>query len=162
LSKPMLVTGPTRWRRAHRCWNSRSCSTLPAPASRVSRRPARHRVAALSAAALLVSALAPGCASSPAPPAHAANPARPINTSTPPGFRAQQTLDMLNSDWPIGTNGVRTLAAADKVDSVTTTMEGLWWDRPYTLDSVDISASAATLHLLTSYGARQDIRIHTD
>jgi beta-lactamase class A len=119
-------------------------------------------VVALSAAALLIAALTPGCASSPAPQAHAASPARPIDTSTPPGFRAQQTLDMLNSDWPIGSHGVRTLATEDKVDSVTATMEGLWWDRPYKLDSVDISASAAILHLISSYGARQDIRIHTD
>ena len=41
-------------------------------------------------------------------------------------------------------------------------MEALWWDRPFTLDHVDISASVATLHLISSYGARQDIRIHTD
>ena len=69
---------------------------------------------------------------------------------------------MLNSDWPIGPVGVGTLAAPDKVESVETTMEGLWWDRPFTLDGVDIGASVATLHLMSSYGARQDIRIHTD
>jgi beta-lactamase class A len=71
-------------------------------------------------------------------------------------------MDMLNSDWPIGPVGVRTLAAPDKVDSVETTMEGLWWDRPFTLAGVDIGASVATLHLVSSYGARQDIRLHTD
>ena len=119
-------------------------------------------MAALGAAAALVVTLAPGCAPSPAPHANAANPGRQIDTRTPPGIRAQQTLDMLNSDWPIGPVGVRTLAAPDKVDPVETTMEGLWWDRPFTLDGVDISASVATLHLVTSYGARQDIRIHTD
>ncbi len=69
---------------------------------------------------------------------------------------------MLNSDWPIGTVGVRTLAASDKVDSVETTMEELWWDRPFAVEGVDIGASVATLHLISSYGARQDIRIHTD
>jgi beta-lactamase class A len=69
---------------------------------------------------------------------------------------------MLNSDWPIGPVGVRTLAAPDQVNSVETTMEELWWDRPFTVDSVDIGASVATLHLVSSYGARQDIRIHTD
>ena len=69
---------------------------------------------------------------------------------------------MLNSDWPIGPVGVRTLAAPDMVDSVETTMEGLWWDRPFSLGGVDIGASVATLHLISSYGARQDIRIHTD
>jgi beta-lactamase class A len=80
---------------------------------------------------------------------------------TPPGIRAQQTLDMLNSDWPIGPVGVGTLAVPDKVDSVQTTMEALWWDRPFTLAGVDLSANVATLHLISSYGARQDIRIHT-
>ncbi len=38
----------------------------------------------------------------------------------------------------------------------------LWWDRPYTLAGVDIGAGVATLHLLTSYGARQDIELRTD
>ncbi|OBH07603.1 MULTISPECIES: serine hydrolase [unclassified Mycobacterium] len=122
----------------------------------------RRRAVALGAAAALVVTLAPGCAPSPAPHANAANAGRQIDTRTPPGIRAQQTLDMLNSDWPIGPVGVGTLAAPDKVESVETTMEGLWWDRPFTLDGVDLGASVATLHLITSYGARQDIRIHTD
>jgi beta-lactamase class A len=117
---------------------------------------------ALTAAAALVVTLAPGCTSSHSPPANAANPERMIDTRTPPGLRAQQTMDMLNSDWPIGPVGVRTLAASDQVDSVETTMEELWWDRPFTFDGVDIGASVATLHLISSYGARQDIRIHTD
>ncbi len=121
-----------------------------------------QRVLALTAGAALVMALAPGCAPSPAPHANAAYAGPRIDKGTPPGLRAQQTMDMLNSDWPIGPVGVRTLAAPDKVDSVATTMEGLWWDRPFTLDRVDISASVATLHLISSYGARQDIRIHTD
>ena len=117
---------------------------------------------AVTAAAALVATLAPGCSPSPSPQANAANLGRAIDTRTPPGLRAQQTVDMLNSDWPIGPIGVRTLAAPDKVESVETTMEELWWDRPFTLDGVDISASVATLHLTSSYGARQDIRIHTD
>jgi len=135
---------------------------LPDPASRGSRRRVRHRATALGAAAALVVTLTPGCAPSPTPPANAANPSRQIDTRTPAGLRAQQTLDMLNSDWPIGPVGVRTLAADDKVDSVTTTMEGLWWDRPFTLDGVDLGTRVATLHLTSSYGARQDIRLHTD
>ncbi len=121
-----------------------------------------HRTLALTAIAALIATLAPGCAAPPSPQANAANPGRGIDTRTPPGLRAQQTMDMLNSDWPIGPVGVRTLAAPDKVDSVEATMEGLWWDRPFTLDGVDITASVATLHLTSSYGARQDIRIHTD
>ncbi|WP_204806362.1 serine hydrolase [Mycobacterium riyadhense] len=135
---------------------------MPGPARLSSRRVAQRRGLALGVAAALVVTLAPGCASSPTPSANAANPARRIDTRTPPGLRAQQTMDMLNSDWPIGPVGVGTLAAADQVDSVAKTMEALWWDRPFSLDSVDIGASVATLHLISSYGARQDIRIHTD
>lgn len=116
----------------------------------------------LSAAAALVVTSAPGCAPNPSPQANAANPGRQIDTRTPPGIRAQQTLDMLNSDWPIGPVGVGTLAAPDMVESVQTTMEALWWDRPFALNGVDLGASVATLHLTSSYGARQDIRIHTD
>jgi beta-lactamase class A len=119
-------------------------------------------VLVLTAGTALVMALLPGCASSPAPHANAAASGPRIDMGTPPGLRAQQTMDMLNSDWPIGPVGVGTLAAPDNVDSVVKTMEGLWWDRPFTLDSVDISASVATLHLISSYGARQNIRIHTD
>jgi beta-lactamase class A len=116
----------------------------------------------LSAATALVVTFAPGCAPSPSPQANAANAGRQIDVRTPPGIRAQQTLDMLNSDWPIGPVGVGTLAAPDMVKSVQATMEGLWWDRPFTLNGVDLGASVATLHLTSSYGARQDIRIHTD
>ena len=116
----------------------------------------------LTAGAALVMALVPGCAPSPAPHANAANAGPRIDKGTPPGLRAQQTMDMLNSDWPIGPVGVGTLAASEKVESVEATMEALWWERPFTLDSVEITASVATLHLTSSYGARQDLRIHTD
>ncbi|HTY27054.1 MAG TPA: serine hydrolase, partial [Mycobacterium sp.] len=129
---------------------------------RADERSARRRVVALGVAATLVAILASGCAPSPSPEAKAANPGRAIDTRTPPGLRAQQTMDMLNSDWPIGPVGVGTLAAPDEVDTIDTTMEKLWWDRPFTLAGVDISASVATLHLISSYGARQNIRIHTD
>jgi beta-lactamase class A len=71
-------------------------------------------------------------------------------------------MDMLNSDWPIGPVGIRTLAAPDVVDSVGTMMDRLWWDRPYIVAGVDIGAGVATLHLVTSYGARQNIEIRTD
>jgi beta-lactamase class A len=118
-------------------------------------------LAVSAAATALVAALASACAPPPAPSANAANPGPRIDIRTPPGLRAQQTVDMLNSDWPIGPVGVRTLAAPDKVESVEHTMEELWWDRPFALDGVDVSAGAATLHLTSSYGAQQDIRIHT-
>jgi beta-lactamase class A len=116
---------------------------------------------ALTGAAAMFAALAPGCAQPPTPSAHAADPGVRIDIRTPPGLRAQQTLDMINSDWPIGPVGVRTLAAPDMVERVEHTMEELWWDRPFTLRGVDISAGAATLEITTSYGARQQIRIHT-
>lgn len=135
---------------------------MPVPSRPISGISARRRTLALSAATALVVSFAPGCTSSPSPQANAANAGRAIDTRTPPGIRAQQTLDMLNSDWPIGPVGVRTLAAPDKVESVETTMEALWWDRPFTLNGVDIGASVATLHLTSSYGARQDVRLHTD
>ncbi|ORW72341.1 serine hydrolase [Mycobacterium saskatchewanense] len=135
---------------------------MPAISRLSSQRSARRRALAVSAALALVVALAPGCAPNPSPRANAANPGRPIDPTTPPGIRAQQTLEMLNSDWPIGPVGVGTLAAPGMVDPVETTMERLWWDRPFTLDRVDLSASVATLHLTSSYGARQSIRLHTD
>ena len=134
---------------------------MPDPANRGDRRHVWHRAAALTAAALLV-AVAPGCAPSPTPSANAAGTAgRRIDMRTPAGLRAQQTLDMLNSDWPIGPIGVATLATAHMVKPIEANMEQLWWDRPFTLSGVDIKAGAATLQLITSYGGRQDIRIHT-
>lgn len=69
---------------------------------------------------------------------------------------------MLNSQWPIGSGSVATLAATDKVNIVTTIMDSLWWDRPYTLTGIDIGAGTATLHLLTSYGSRQKIYVRID
>ena len=69
---------------------------------------------------------------------------------------------MLNSDWPIGTESVKTLAAAAEVQSVTTTLDWLWWDRPYTLTGAEVGAGSATVHLISSFGARQDIALHTN
>jgi beta-lactamase class A len=115
----------------------------------------------MTAAAALVGALAPGCAPPPTPSANAAGTGARIDIRTPSGLRAQQTLDMLNSDWPIGPIGVSTLATPDMVKRVEDSMERLWWDRPFTLSGVDIKAGAATLQLTTSYGGRQDIRVHT-
>lgn len=116
----------------------------------------------MAGAAALLAALAPGCAPPHTPSANAADTGVRIDMRTPPGLRAQQTLDMLNSDWPIGPVGVRTLAAPDKVESVEDTMDELWWDRPFTLNGVEVRAGAATLHLISSYGAHQSIGIHTN
>ncbi len=82
--------------------------------------------------------------------------------STPAGLRAQQTLDMLNSDWPIGPIGVAHPCRAEHGQAG---HRPPWKSSGGTVRSrssgVDIRAGAATLQLITSYGARQDIRIHT-
>jgi beta-lactamase class A len=126
----------------------------------------RRRAAALAAIATLA-APAAGCApphasSTNAADAQAAARGVRIDTRTPPGLRARQVLDMLNSDWPIGPVSVRTLAAPDLLEQVDATMEELWWDRPFRLGGSDVRAGAATLQLITSYGARQYIGLHTN
>ncbi len=117
---------------------------------------------ALVCSAILVTAAAGGCADTATPPANAGDAGARISINTPQGVRAKQVVDMLNSDWPIGPIGIKTLAARDQVDYVGTVMDNLWWERPYRVAGVDIGAGSATLHLLTSYGARQDIELHTD
>jgi beta-lactamase class A len=85
-----------------------------------------------------------------------------IDTNTPQGMRAKQTMDMLNSDWPIGTVGVRTMAAPELVNSVTAAMGNLWLDRPIRVTGMNIGAGSATLHTVTPYGAAQDIELRTN
>ena len=116
---------------------------------------------ALICSAILVATLADGCAQTSTPPANAGDSGVRISINTPQGVRAKQVMDMLNSDWPIGPNGIKTLAATDQVDYIGTVMDGMWWERPYTVAGVDIGAGSAKLHLVTSYGARQDIELHT-
>lgn len=132
------------------------CSTLPGPTRRLNR-----ALAALCGAVLVIGSVG-GCTSSSTPPAHAVDAGARISINTPQGVRAKQVVDMLNSDWPIGPVGIKTLAAPDQVDHVGTVMDNLWWERPYRVAGVDIGAGSATLHLLTSYGARQEIELHTD
>ena len=132
------------------------CWTLPGPTRRLS------RALALLCSSILVTALADGCAQTATPPANAGDAGVRISINTPQGVRAKQVMDMLNSDWPIGPVGIKTLAAPDQVDNVGTLMDGMWWERPYTVAGVDIGAGSAKLHLVTSYGARQDIELHTD
>lgn len=123
---------------------------------------ARRATGSLSAVALVV-ALACGCTNSSAPvPAADATYGVPIEVNTPQGLRAKQTIDMLNSEWPIGTVGVRTLAAPEQVNGVTSAMGNLWLDRPITVAGIDIGAGQATLHVLTSYGVAQDISLRTN
>ena len=47
-------------------------------------------------------------------------------------------MDMLNSDWPIGEVGVRTLAAPEAVEHVGVTLDRIWWDRPFTVTNVGV------------------------
>lgn len=122
---------------------------------------ARRRATTLTVALVLVAALACGCAAPRPAPADAAY-GVPIQINTPPGLRAKQTMDMLNSDWPIGPVGVRTLAAPQIVEYVGVTLDTIWWDRPFTVTNVDLGAGHATLHVLTSYGVAQTIELHTD
>ena len=85
-----------------------------------------------------------------------------IDTNTPQGLRAKQTMDMVNSEWPIGTVGVRTMAVPQQVNPITAAMGNLWWDRPVSVSGLDIGAGIATLHVLTPYGAAQDIALRTN
>ena len=107
-------------------------------------------------------ALACGCADAgPAGPAGAAQSIH-IDTNTPQGLRSKQIMDMLNSDWPIGPNGIRTLAAPTIMDDVGVTMDKIWWDRPFTLTGLEFGAGHATLHVLTSYQVGQTIDLRTN
>ncbi len=114
---------------------------------------------ALAATLTTALCLATSCAPPPEPVANAGS---QIALNTPQGVRAKQVLDMLNSDWPIGTHSVATLAAPDMIDPITASLESLWWDRPYTLTGVDIGAGSAKLHLISSFGAQQDVELRTD
>ena len=132
---------------------------MPGRAPRDNRRRTPRRAVALATAIASAACLVASCAE---PSAPAANPGVRIETNTPQGVRAQQVMDMLNSDWPIGTQSIATLAAPDMIEPITATMDSLWWDRPYTLTGVEVGAGSARLHLLSSFGARQDIDLHTN
>lgn len=86
-------------------------------------------------------------------------PHREVDTTTPAGLRSQQLIDMINSDWPIGTVGVATMATPDKVDLFTDIMGRLWLDRPYKIGSVELAANSSTVHLISPYGANIDVGI---
>ncbi|UNB53366.1 serine hydrolase [Mycolicibacterium sp. YH-1] len=129
----------------------------PAP-RRSAGRSRQRRIGAALATALVVT-VACGCGHTGPAPAEAR---AYVDTNTPQGLRAKQTLDMINSDWPIGTVGVGTLAAPDQVQDVTGKMDRLWWDRPFTVTGVDIGAGHATLRVLTSYAVAQTIELRTD
>jgi beta-lactamase class A len=120
-----------------------------------------RRATAVAASLTIVVALASGCAHTGTAPAEAAYGTH-IETNTPQGLRAKQTVDMLNSDWPIGVENVATLAAPKQVNDVAFMMDRMWWDRPFKVTGIEYGAGAATLHLLTSYGVGQDIELRTN
>ncbi|HKP43855.1 serine hydrolase [Mycobacterium sp.] len=121
-----------------------------------------RRAACLTVAVVLVVALACGCANTGTAPTADAAYGVPIDINTPQGLRAKQTMDMVNSDWPIGTVGVRTMAAPQQVNSITSAMGNLWLDRPITVAGIEVGAGVATLHTLNPYGAAQDIELRTN
>jgi beta-lactamase class A len=138
------------------------CWTLRGPATTRDGAGQARRACALICTVALTTVALNGCTPVSTPPANAGDNGAAINTNTPPGVRAKQVMDMINSDWPIGQVGVKTLAAPAQVDDVAMTLDAMWWDRPYTLAGVDIGAGSATLHTVASYGARQDIELRTD
>jgi beta-lactamase class A len=124
----------------------------------------KRRLTAVVCAAVLTISGVNGCSTTATPPANAGDTGVRISTGTPQGVRAKQIMDMLNSEWPIGPVGTKTLAAPDVVEYVWLTMDSMWYDRPYTLAGVEYRAGAATLRVVSSYGARQDIefRVNSD
>jgi beta-lactamase class A len=121
----------------------------------------QHKAIGFTAILSLVVSVAVGCGHAGPPPAEAANGTH-IDLNTPQGIRAKQTVDMINSDWPIGTVGVRTLAVPEQVDDITAAMGRLWSDRPITVTGIDMGAGEATLHLRTPYGADEDVELRTN
>ena len=122
---------------------------------------ARRRAITCAVALVSVAALACGCAGPRPAPADAAY-GVPIQINTPQGLRAKQTMDMLNSDWPIGEANVRTMAVPDLVEHVGVTLDRIWWDRPFTVNDVEVGAGYVTMDVVNSYRVAQTIRLRTD
>jgi len=118
------------------------------------------------AAAAALALLAGGCSGDPsgpaAPAADGPSYGAHIPTGTPQGMRAKQVMDMLNSDWPIGHGNVSTLATPEAVEETIAGMDPLWWDRPVTLEHVEIGAGSAALRVHNAYGAEHDIELSVD
>jgi beta-lactamase class A len=125
------------------------------------RNAARRRAISLAAVVGLIALTACGCSHSGPPSAEAAY-GMHIDTNTPPGLRAKQFVDMLNSNWPIGPNAVHNLAAPEVADDIGVTMDTIWWDRPFTLTNVDVGAGHVTLQMLNSYRVAQTVSLRTD
>jgi len=131
------------------------CWTLRGLASSTPRR--ALGVGALATAVVL---LATSCAHTGPPVAEAAY-GMHIDTNTPQGLRAKQLLDMVNSDWPIGTVTVGTLAVPEMVEPVGAAMDRLWADRPITVTAISLGAGQATLHVRNSYSVGQTVTMRT-
>lgn len=131
------------------------CWTLRGLASSTQRR--ALGVGALATAVVL---LATSCGQTGPPVADAAY-GMHIDTNTPQGLRAKQLLDMVNSDWPIGTVTVGTLAVPDMIEPVGAAMDRLWADRPITVTAISLGAGQATLHVRNSYSVGQTITMRT-
>ena len=131
------------------------CWTLRGPVSSSPRR--ALGVGALATAVVL---LATSCTHAGPPVAEAAY-GMHIDTNTPQGLRAKQLLDMVNSDWPIGTVTVGTLAVPDMVEPVGAAMDRLWADRPITVTAISLGAGQATLHVRNSYSVGQTVTMRT-
>lgn len=131
------------------------CWTLRGLASSTQRR--ALGVGALATAVVLLTA---GCGQTGPPVADAAY-GMHIDTNTPQGLRAKQLLDMVNSDWPIGTVTVGTLAVPDMIEPVGAAMDRLWADRPITVTAISLGAGQATLHVRNSYSVGQTITMRT-
>jgi beta-lactamase class A len=117
---------------------------------------------ALIAVVVLVTALISSSCSTPQTPAAATDGGVKISTNTPPGLRAQQTLDMINSDAPVELPAVDALSAPKVGKIVLPLIDNIWWDRPFTVSAVDYYVDRVTLHMLNSYGAEQVVDLHTD
>lgn len=131
------------------------CWTLRGLASSTQRR--ALGVGALATAVVLLTS---SCGQTGPPVADAAY-GMHIDTNTPQGLRAKQLLDMVNSDWPIGTVTVGTLAVPDMIEPVGAAMDRLWADRPITVTAISLGAGQATLHVRNSYSVGQTITMRT-
>src|SRR4029079_7037281 len=161
-SRRTPASAPILWPQARRSSSSRLCWTLRGLAPRRNAGRALRSAAGLTVAVALVVALACGCANTGSAPVADAAYGVHIDTNNPQVRRAKQTMDMVTSDWPIGTVGVRTMATPEQVNGITTAMGNLWWDRPITVSSIDIGAGSATLHVLTPYNAALDVELRTN
>jgi len=119
-----------------------------------------RRALGAGALATAVVLLATSCAHTGPPVAEAAY-GMHIDTNTPQGLRAKQLLDMVNSDWPIGTVTVGTLAEPQMVEPVGAAMDRLWADRPITVTAISLGAGQATLHVRNSYSVGQTVTMRT-